>query len=99
MELPFKTHDDVIARIRDPQKLSLLEIRDALRFSTAIQVEVHKVPLRLQVDLAEHLVEAIQEFDRKSANLTGWLIGLTAALVLLTGALLFFTVKLAAMVK
>jgi len=96
MHILFTNAGDAVSRLQDPRKMSLDEIRSALRYFENFTPQRFS---RLQADLVEHTVDAIRDFDHKSASLTRWLIGLTVALVLLTGALLFFTIKLAVMVR
>jgi hypothetical protein len=50
---------------------------------------------RLKAELTLQNIEAVQKFERSSSKLTGWIIGLTLALVALTVVIAYYTYVLA----
>jgi hypothetical protein len=46
---------------------------------------------RLKAELTLQNIEAVQKFERSSSRLTGWIIGLTLALVALTVVIAYYS--------
>lgn len=73
-------------RLLEEAPLTSQEVRDLIPWMNQISETGMR---RLTVELLLQNLQAIQQFERSSSKLTYWMIVLTAALVLLTVALLY----------
>jgi hypothetical protein len=90
--MPFKSWKEVEDRLADPTPLTAQEIRDLLPYMNQITETGMR---RLNAHLALQNLEAVQKFEQSSSRLTKWLVGLTAALVILTIVITCYTIVLA----
>lgn len=91
--MSFKDLSAVEARLlNDSTELRPEEVRDLLPHMPNLSVAGER---RLNAELSLQNLQAVQQFEKSSSELTRWLIGLTAALVLLTFAVVYFSYVLA----
>ena len=90
--MPFATSRDADVRlVTDNSRLTPQEVRDLMPWMR----QISEAGMRhMNAELALQNLEAIQKFERSSSKLTGWLIGLTVVLVLLTGVLVEYAILL-----
>jgi hypothetical protein len=91
--MPFNSSQEVESRLRtDTTKLTPEEVRNLFTWMN----QISEVGMRrLNSELALQNLEAVQQFEKSSSRLTLWLVGLTAALIILTVVIAFYTVVLA----
>jgi hypothetical protein len=91
--LPFNSSQEVENRLRvDTKKLSIEEVRSLTLWMNQISEGGMR---RLNSELALQNLEAVQQFEESSSRLTWVLVGMTAALVILTVVITVYTVVLA----
>jgi hypothetical protein len=90
--MPFNSAPEVTTRLANADQLTRQEIRDLIPWLGTITEAGNR---RLNTELFLQNIEAVQRFESSSSKLTKWLLGLTIALVVLTGILIYFTVLLA----
>ena len=84
--MPFNSNAEVENRLLQETTLTPQEVRDLIPWMNQINERGMR---RLNVELSIQNLQAVQQFERSSSKLTYWMIGLTAALVVLTIALLY----------
>jgi hypothetical protein len=87
--VPFASSQDAESRLRSNNaKLTAEEVRDLMPHMNQISETGMR---RLKAELTLQNIEAVQEFERSSSRLTGWIIGLTLALVALTVVIAYYS--------
>ena len=87
--MPFASPQDAESRLRSNNaKLTAEEVRDLMPHMNQISETGMR---RLKAELTLQNIEAVQKFERSSSRLTGWIIGLTLALVALTVVIAYYS--------
>jgi hypothetical protein len=87
--VPFASSQDAESRLRSNNaKLTAEEVRDLMPHMNQISETGMR---RLKAELTLQNIEAVQKFERSSSRLTGWIIGLTLALVALTVVIAYYS--------
>lgn len=90
--MAFQSSHEAETRVLEAAKLTPEEVRDLVPWMRGITPSGMR---RLKVELDLQNLEAIQNFENSSSELTRWLIGFTIARVVLTVIIAYYTVPLA----
>lgn len=88
----MKSFDQLKRRFIDPKPLADEDWKEF--FAQTADLPGDPATILLQARSGWEMVLAVRRFERSTTKLTYWLIGLTAALVVLTGILTYFTIVL-----
>src|SRR5690348_4814198 len=92
---PFNSGRDVETRLADPTPLTPEEIRDLFPWMNQIsEVGMRRLKSQLalqNIEAVQENIGAVQKFEQSSSRLAKWLVWLTAALVALTLAVVYYS--------